>query len=83
MARYVDVVDVIARLNVNKITYDSNTYYYIMTTPTADVTEIIHAKWIISSNGYYPYCSNCKTEPKNGIKSKYCPECGARMDGEK
>lgn len=41
------------------------------------------AKWIISSDGYYPYCSHCKTEPKNGMMSNYCPECGARMDGEK
>ena len=40
-------------------------------------------KWIISSDGYYPYCSHCKTEPENGVMSKYCPECGARMDGEK
>lgn len=53
-----------------------------------DVTSMLiyshnNAKWIISSDGYYPYCSNCKTEPKNGVKSKYCPECGARMDGEK
>ena len=41
------------------------------------------AEWIISSDGYYPYCSNCKNEPKNGIKSKYCPECGASMRKEK
>lgn len=48
----------------------------------ADVAEVIHAKWLINSNGYYPYCSNCKNEPKNGIMSKYCPICGARMDKE-
>ena len=41
-----------------------------------------NAKWIISFSGYYPYCSHCKTEPKNGVMSKYCPECGARMDGD-
>ncbi len=45
--------------------------------------EVIHAKREISSNGYYPYCSHCKTEPKNGVMSKYCPECGAKMDGGK
>ena len=49
--------------------------------PAADVAEIIHAKWEISSDGYYPYCSHCKSEPENGVRSKYCPECGARMDG--
>ena len=49
--------------------------------PTADVAEVKHAKWEINSDGYYPYCSNCKTEPKNGVMSKHCPECGALMDG--
>lgn len=50
--------------------------------PTADVQEVKHGEWIISSDGYYPYCSNCKNEPKNGIMSNYCPICGARMKKE-
>jgi NADH pyrophosphatase NudC (nudix superfamily) len=50
--------------------------------PTADVAEVIHAKWIINSDGYYPYCSNCKEIPEYGVMSKYCPECGAKMDKE-
>lgn len=41
------------------------------------------AHWIICSDGYYPYCSNCKTEPKSGIMSKYCPECGRKMEDGK
>lgn len=51
--------------------------------PTADVVELRHGEWSINSDGYYPYCSICKTEPKNGVMSKYCPECGAKMDGER
>lgn len=51
--------------------------------PPADVAEVVHAKWEISSDGYYPYCSHCKTEPENGVMSKYCPECGAKMDKER
>ena len=43
--------------------------------------EIAH--WIICSDGYYPYCSNCKTEPKSGIMSKFCPECGRKMEDGK
>ena len=27
------------------------------------------------------YVMHCKTEPKNGVMSKRCPECGAKMDG--
>jgi len=41
-----------------------------------------HAKWNINPDGYYPYCSRCKEEPPSGIMTKYCPNCGARMDLE-
>jgi hypothetical protein len=49
--------------------------------PTADVVEVKRGNWEINCDGYYPYCSNCMTEPKSGVMSKYCPECGAKMDG--
>lgn len=48
----------------------------------ADVAPVVRGKWVISSDGYYPYCSECKNEPKHGEKTNYCPRCGARMDGE-
>lgn len=47
----------------------------------ADVQRVKHGKWVICSNGYYPYCSECHFTPKEGM-SKYCPDCGSRMDGE-
>ena len=50
--------------------------------PTADVAEVKHGKWKINSDGYYPYCSECNNEPENGKLTKYCPECGAKMDKE-
>lgn len=37
------------------------------------------ARWIINSDGYYPYCSACMAEPKNGEMADYCPNCGAKM----
>lgn len=37
--------------------------------------------WIISSDGYYPYCSECKSEPKSGEMTDFCPSCGADMRG--
>lgn len=45
-------------------------------------SNVIHAKWEINSDGYYPYCSHCKNEPENGKMTKWCSECGARMDKE-
>ncbi len=38
-------------------------------------------EWRINSDGYYPYCSECKEEPKNREMTKYCPNCGAKMGG--
>ena len=39
-----------------------------------------HGKWLISSDGYYPYCSWCGNEPENGKMKKYCADCGVKMD---
>ena len=36
-------------------------------------------KWIISSDGYYPYCSLCQSEPESGELELICPHCGADM----
>ena len=46
-----------------------------------------HSKWEINCDGYYSYCKACGYEPPyaNGkdMRTKYCPGCGARMDGGK
>ena len=48
-----------------------------------DVQPVKHGEWKINSDGYYPYCSVCGTAADQLTKhlTKYCPECGARMDG--
>ena len=45
-----------------------------------DAVPVVPGRWLINSDGYYPYCSECKEEPKNGIMTHYCPNCGAKMD---
>lgn len=87
MARYIEA-DRLKRTFASGIrVYDgmckiADVMHNIENEPTADVEEVKHAKWEINSDGYYPYCSHCKTEPKNGVMSKYCPECGAKMDSQ-
>lgn len=39
-------------------------------------------QWLINSDGYYPYCSECMNEPQNRIMTDYCSNCGAYMKGE-
>ncbi len=50
--------------------------------PNAGVRPERHGRWIICSDGYYPYCSECTKEPQGKEMTDYCPNCGAKMDGE-
>ena len=55
----------------------------VMSIPAADVAPVRHGHWIINSDGYYPQCSECMSEPRGREMTKYCGECGAKMDGDK
>lgn len=66
--------------------------------PAADVAPVVHGRWVYDENatdwgigGYV--CSECKNKnnnlPCNKVKnvhvfsgSKFCPNCGAKMDKE-
>lgn len=65
--------------------------------PAADVAEVRHGEWQITEYDYYD-CSVCGNSYYNGCESsaearqrleerpydvyKYCPNCGAKMDGD-
>lgn len=57
--------------------------------PSADVAPVRHAKWVLIDECVNEgvYCSNChkkvyRVEYANQkVKSNYCPNCGAKMDG--
>ena len=50
----------------------------IVNAPTIE-PERPKGEWIINSDGYYPYCSECRMEPKSGDMTDFCPNCGADM----
>lgn len=59
--------------------------------PSADVVEVRHGRWLrvgqsfIDPNKFLCFeCSICRCTLDNHIKVEpnYCPNCGARMDGE-
>jgi hypothetical protein len=61
--------------------------------PTADVVEVVHGEWIRGMGSYTRIkCSKCEwTKPyiedfyeaELLADMSYCPNCGARMDGDK
>lgn len=61
--------------------------------PTIDAVEVVHGHWYVSEYEYLN-CSVCGEEMYTGCNSteeaqllkehwkKFCPNCGAKMDGE-
>ena len=72
-----------------------DTLDYIDSEPAADVATVRHGQWIslteCANEGVY--CSICKKKvwksdyawcskkSRNKLRSNYCPNCGAKMDG--
>lgn len=54
--------------------------------PALDVAPVVHAKWNLKhvGVGHCWECSACHTNPCIYVTNttKFCPNCGARMDGE-
>ena len=50
--------------------------------PTVDATPVVHAEWIYHDDDYMPWhsCSECGAIIQHGF-TKFCAECGAKMDG--
>ena len=50
----------------------------VINAPTVDAVEVVHGRWL-EGNSRQP-CSVCRYR---GMKSwNYCPNCGAKMDGD-
>lgn len=56
-------------------------------TPTIDAVPVVHGQWLrenIRPKSYLRVCSMCKRLAYfcgEGCSYKYCPNCGAKMDG--
>ena len=64
----------------------------LRTTPTVDAVPVVHGEWIETEMGYddyawvctvcgEPWVLNAGTPSENDMN--YCPNCGAKMDGER
>lgn len=58
---------------------------YLSMLPTVDAMKVVHGQWKDGD----PYCPICGQDKFRGLdadiwadwKPKYCPNCGAKMDG--
>lgn len=94
MTRYIDINNINLRgiavfdQNLEALIPLSDVRKALQMTPTADVQEVRHGRWISNDLGGYKwayYCSECgwvDGYPFND-RHKYCPNCGAKMDGER
>lgn len=93
VAEYIDRGTAIAKLTALEVTEPNATMVdakrVLADTPAADVAPVLHGRWILERepNGK-PYCFHCSVCDSDyhyiGIMavSDYCPNCGAKMDGE-
>ena len=69
-------------VNTDKPPECSLLYYLVNNLAPADVAPVVHGKWIYDHWCEFK-CSICghwsNTIPRG--KEKYCPNCGAKMDG--
>lgn len=66
--------------------------YIVTSQPTAEVVEVVHGEWIEKWDRKHMvgrcFCNSCrrgtyKDSHLKWIKSAYCPNCGAKMDGKR
>lgn len=53
----------------------------IETMPAIDAEPVRHSKWVCRTPGVFS-CGACLGLALGNRPTCYCPECGARMDGE-
>lgn len=47
-----------------------------------EIEPVRHGRWIETMSGYKCRCCNSVLSSERAVYWKYCPKCGARMDGD-
>ena len=89
MKEYVEMGLLLDAVSVSKLDYLKVTEV-VCKVPTADVAPVVHGKWVKDEEASMEtleaiyVCSACNNFEAWGETERYnyCPNCGARMDGE-
>lgn len=90
MARYIDEENLIRRTHTMAADIFKSFAFKVfkdllMSEPTADVQKVTHGRWIDKGH-FTSECSCCGSYVCNGLlystHLRYCPNCGAKMDGK-
>ena len=71
---------------IRPLLYSGNCVSTLINMPAVDAAPVKHGRWTTKRTWQHDgewYCSVCDYEPIVFMESNYCPECGAKMDGEK
>ena len=88
MSRYIDADRLKEELRLlhesGAANVDNEVLYEIDDAPTADVAEVKRGRWlpVKGYEGILYRCSECEDKPyrHTTARTKYCPDCGAKMD---
>jgi rubrerythrin len=93
MSRYIDADVLIDDLIHNRSFYPAIVASAIKNIPTADIAEARHGHWITEKEALEidrydlaftcSVCGRCDWDCTESESFNYCPNCGAKMDGER
>ena len=69
-------------LNSPHLLSRDDTMFLLDNIPAADVAQVVHGRWLCvdTDTDQFFLCNRCKK--KEYWESNYCPNCGAKMDGD-
>ena len=89
MAEYIEREKLLRDINHYHLS-DGKFQHWVEVQPAADVAQVRHGRWIdsypdIDPNPMFMYgiCSECGFEQGISKYLNYCPNCGAKMAGER
>lgn len=92
MSRYIDA-DALFNNLPDDLPYKASVKRVLIQAPTADVVEVRHGHWITQEEAEQldrydlaytcSFCGHCDWDCTESENFNYCPNCGAKMDGER